>query len=98
MNTQNNTAKDIQEVCDEIRDMLIKKNESYGDSALNPRRVFSKAPSDEQLKVRIDDKLNRVAQGNGDFGEDVILDLIGYFILYRIWQRRNQKNPAPESR
>ncbi len=89
------TADDINEVCEEIRTLLIRKNESYGDSALSPRRICSKAPSDEQIKVRIDDKLNRMAQGNDDFNEDVTLDLLGYFILLRICQKRAAPKIVP---
>ena len=63
-----------------VTDMLLKKNEAYGNSALNPVRIFSKASPREQLLVRIDDKLSRVKRGKSA-GEDTILDLIGYFIL-----------------
>ena len=73
----------------EIEQFLLSKNAQYGDSALNPIRVFSKADKSEQLKVRIDDKLNRLMQGNADLesDEDVIKDLIGYLILLLIHLR-----------
>jgi len=87
-NGPSETEKDITEVCDEIRDMLIKKNRSYGDSALKPVRIFSKADAEAGLMVRIDDKLSRIQSGNGDFGEDTLLDLLGYFILLRIARKR----------
>jgi hypothetical protein len=64
--------------------MLIEKNISYGDSALNPIRIFSVADATEQLKVRIDDKLNRVKNNQGFAGDNDIDDLIGYLILYKI--------------
>ncbi len=51
--------------CHEIAHMLIEKNISYGNSALEPARIFSTADSTEQLKVRIDDKLNRVKNNQG---------------------------------
>lgn len=76
----------IREECDAIRDMLVAKNEAYGNSALAPVRIFSKAPADEQIKVRLDDKLSRLARGH-DAGEDVTFDLIGYLILLRVYQR-----------
>ncbi len=63
--------------------MLVRKNRSYGDSVLSPIRVFSKADSLEQLKVRIDDKLSRIARGQ-DITEDTISDLIGYLIMLKI--------------
>lgn len=70
--------------CHEIAHLLIEKNISYGDSALNPARIFSTADPTEQLKVRIDDKLNRVINNQGYAGDNDIDDLIGYLILYKI--------------
>ena len=75
----------IARVCDTIKDLLLKKNTQYGDSALNPLRIMSQASSVEQILVRIDDKLNRIKQGNIlQDDEDVITDLIGYFVLLKI--------------
>lgn len=74
----------IWKVCHEIAQMLIEKNISYGDSALNPIRLFSTADNTEQLKVRIDDKLNRVKNSQGFPGDNDIDDLIGYLVLYKI--------------
>ena len=81
----------IAEICNDIRDLLLTKNRAYGNSALNPIRVFSKADAKEQILVRIDDKLNRIKQGNDilDKDEDVIQDLIGYLILLKVWQHEN---------
>ena len=76
----------ISGVCDDIKELLIHKNRKYGNSALKPCRVFSKASAVEQLLVRIDDKLNRIMQGAGLLAndEDVVNDLIGYLILLKI--------------
>lgn len=70
--------------CLDVAEMLIKKNVSYGDSALNPMRLFAQSDSVEQLKVRIDDKLNRIKNSQGFAGDNDIDDLIGYLILLRI--------------
>lgn len=70
--------------CHEIAKMLIDKNISYGDSALDPVRIFSKADPREQLHVRIDDKLNRLMKGTDYPGDNDIDDLIGYLILLKI--------------
>ena len=70
--------------CLEIAEMLIKKNISYGNSALNPVRIFSKADSTEQIRVRIDDKLNRIQNDQAFPGDNDIEDLVGYLILLRI--------------
>lgn len=80
-------AFEIRRECDEIAAMLVAKNEAYGNSALEPLRVFSRASTTEQLKVRLDDKLSRLARGHAA-GEDVTLDLIGYGVLLRIAERR----------
>ena len=78
---------EVYSVLDEVGGMLIKKNKSYGDSALNPVRVFSKADPVEQLLVRIDDKLSRISRG-GESGEDTELDLLGYLVLLRMARKR----------
>ena len=70
--------------CLEIAEMLVNKNKSYGNSALDPIRVFSKAGTREQLYVRIDDKLNRLMKGTDYPGDNDIDDLIGYLVLLKI--------------
>jgi hypothetical protein len=74
----------IAQVCDEIKEMLIAKNKSYGDSALNPIRIFATSDNVEQLHVRIDDKLSRITRGGSYIGDNDIDDLIGYLILLKI--------------
>ena len=80
----------IAEVCNEIRDFLLDKNAQYGDSAIDPVRIFSKASPIEQLLVRIDDKLSRIEKGDDriESDDDVIDDLIGYFILLKVAKRK----------
>ena len=77
------TQDKIAAVCDEVKTLLLEKNKSYGDSAISPVRIFSKADPEEAILVRIDDKLSRIAKGSS-LGEDVILDLIGYLVLLRV--------------
>ncbi len=79
-------------MCDEIKELLLDKNRKYGDSAINPARIFSKADATEQLKVRIDDKLNRLKNLQEDETEDTVTDLIGYLILLKI-KMDNRKKP-----
>ncbi|MGO2188211.1 MAG: hypothetical protein ACTH4Y_08195 [Microbacterium gubbeenense] len=73
-----------------IADMLIEKNKAYGDSALNPIRVFSKASTVEQLRVRADDKLSRIARGHEFPGDNDLLDLAGYIVLLLIASKRDR--------
>lgn len=84
-------AQEVNEVLDYTYKMLIEKNKSYGDSALNPARIFSKADSIEQLKVRIDDKLSRLMRGNEYPGDNEIDDLMGYLTLLKIANNRKGK-------
>ena len=82
----NETELKISVVCDDIKELLIHKNRKYGNSALQPNRIFSKCSATEQLLVRIDDKLNRIMKGAGLLAtdEDVVKDLIGYLVLLKI--------------
>lgn len=69
--------------CDALKEMLLEKNRAYGNSALDPVRIFSQTDTVEQLKVRIDDKLSRLVRGQAA-GEDIIKDLLGYLILLQV--------------
>ena len=80
----NNTQERIAAVCDEIKAMLLEKNRKYGNSALNPIRIFSQADTIEQIRVRLDDKFNRYINRQSDEDEDIIQDIIGYLVLYKI--------------
>jgi len=65
--------------------MLAQKNRDYGNSALDPMRVFSRAAPVEQLLVRIDDKLSRIKNRTpNSTQEDAIMDLMGYLVLLRV--------------
>jgi hypothetical protein len=85
--TQAPSGNKIMDECLDIAEMLIKKNISYGNSALEPIRIFSKADSKEQIRVRIDDKLNRIQNDQAFPGDNDIDDLIGYLILLKIANR-----------
>lgn len=83
------TQLNIVRECDRIKTMLLQKNAAYGDSALNPVRIFSRADPVEQLRIRIDDKLSRLARGS-NAGEDVINDLIGYMVLLLVHEHEGR--------
>ena len=92
--TMNEMELKISAVCDDIKELLIHKNRKYGNSALQPNRIFSKCSATEQLLVRIDDKLNRIMKGAGLLAtdEDVVNDLIGYLVLLKISMDSDKKN------
>jgi hypothetical protein len=75
----------IAEECDAIKELLLRKNRDYGNSAISPKRIFSEASPVEQIRVRIDDKLSRLmSRGEKAITEDTEQDLIGYLVLLRI--------------
>ena len=76
----------VRAILSEIGDTLIAKNQQYGNSALEPVRIFSKASATEQIKVRMDDKISRLVRGNGEGDEDAQADLLGYIVLLKIAQ------------
>lgn len=73
----------LNQVMNGLSTMLLEKNRKYGNSALNPIRVFSKAEPREQILVRMDDKLSRIRTAAPGDEEDAISDLIGYLLLMR---------------
>ena len=89
--------KEIVIVCNKMAKFLIAKNASYGNSAINPARIFSKADKTEQIKARIDDKLNRIMQGQS-YDEDAPWDLHGYLVLLRVAERLQKRSGVAGSK
>lgn len=79
------TRDKIERKCDELKSLLLSKNDAYGNAALEPIGIFSHLESGESIKVRIDDKLSRIQnRGVNDNTEDTVMDLAGYLILLMI--------------
>ena len=70
----------IAAICDGMKALLLEKNRRYGDSALAPLRVFSKLDPSQGIRVRLDDKLARVRNGDTLRKNDAA-DIIGYMVL-----------------
>jgi hypothetical protein len=80
-----NTRKKLIKKCNDLKDLLLDKNDAYGDSALNPVGIFSRLKATEAIKIRLDDKLKRIANvGVNDETEDTLMDCAGYMILLMI--------------
>jgi hypothetical protein len=90
----NDTEQQIANVCNQIKSLLLLKNKAYGDSALEPVRIFSKNDSLDGLLVRIDDKLSRIKNVgvSSNATEDTLMDLIGYLVLLKV--QLNKKDAA----
>ena len=79
--TEKEFEKQVRNICDKVANMLIEKNKSYGNSALEPINCFYKGDAGTSIKVRIDDKLSRIMRGNEFQGDDTVKDLLGYLVL-----------------
>jgi hypothetical protein len=80
--------------CIDLAVFLSQKNAAYGDSALDPVRIFSKAGSSEQILVRIDDKISRLMRGHEFGDDDTLRDLLGYLLLYFV-SKSNESETVP---
>ena len=80
-----NTQEKICEITNAIKDLLLYKNNKYGDSALKPNNVFYKGDSTNSILIRLDDKVGRV-KSNPDKNPRVndVVDIVGYSILLLI--------------
>jgi len=78
--TLTESQKKIVEICDSIKDLLLYKNQKYGDSALNPNNIFYKGDSTNSIKIRLDDKIGRIKNCEETRINDVA-DVVGYGIL-----------------
>lgn len=86
--TEQEFENKVRNICNGIAEMLIEKNKSYGNSALEPINCFYKGDAGTSIKVRIDDKLSRIMRGNEFQGDDTVLDLLGYLVLLLISQEK----------
>lgn len=72
----------IIEITNSMQDLLLYKNEKYGDSALSPNNIFYKGDSTNSILIRLDDKIGRI-KNNPDSKPRIndICDVIGYCVL-----------------
>ena len=82
------TQAKIQEIMGAMKDLLLYKNEKYGDSAINPISIFTRhiknvPENTASILVRIDDKLSRVRNADKLRTNDVA-DILGYCTLLLI--------------
>lgn len=77
-----NTQQKITEITEAIRDLLLYKNQKYGDSALKPKQIFYKGEARDSIMIRLDDKLGRI-MANTDTTPRIndVADIIGYCTL-----------------
>lgn len=79
------TQQKIIDVLDGMKNLLLYKNRKYGDSAINPKKVFYKGDSTNSILIRLDDKIGRVMSNPDDKPRvNDVADIIGYCTLLLI--------------
>ena len=79
------TQQKIHEIMGAMKDLLLYKNQKYGDSAINPKGIFYKGDSTNSLLIRLDDKIGRVMSNTEEKPRvNDVCDIIGYCTLLLI--------------
>ena len=79
------TQQKIHEIMGAMKDLLLYKNQKYGDSAINPKKIFYKGDSTNSILIRLDDKIGRVISNTEEKPRvNDVCDIIGYCTLLLI--------------
>lgn len=79
------TQKKIKEITMAMQDLLLYKNQKYGDSALNPKNIFFKGDAANSILIRLDDKIGRIKSNTEEKPRvNDVADIIGYCTLLLI--------------
>lgn len=85
MASNTETQEKIIAITEAMRDLLLYKNQKYGDSALQPKRVFYKGDAVNSILIRIDDKIGRIMANTENTPRiNDVADIIGYCTLLLI--------------
>ena len=85
MNANTETQDKIIEITESMRDLLLYKNQKYGDSALNPKQIFYKGDALNSILIRLDDKIGRIMANTQSAPRiNDVADIIGYCTLLLI--------------
>ena len=79
------TQQKIKDILSGMTDLLLYKNEKYGDSALKPKHRFYKGDSTNSILIRLDDKIGRIESNTDELPRvNDVADIIGYCTLLLI--------------
>mgnify|MGYP000876075757 CR=1 FL=1 len=85
LNTMTETQQKIIEITEAMRELLLYKNQRYGNSALSPKQIFYKGDAVNSILIRIDDKLGRIMANTESTPRiNDVADIIGYCTLLLI--------------
>lgn len=77
-----NTQDKIVDITTAMLELLLYKNEKYGDSALNPNNIFYKGDAVNSILIRLDDKIGRIKNNKENKPRvNDVCDIIGYCVL-----------------
>lgn len=88
----------INDTFNSIRDMVLAKNELYGNAALDPNPVFTNMSAADRLRARIDEKISRYQTNKEGDQESPLVDLVGSLVLLIIAERREKERKDAEGR
>ena len=85
MASNTETQEKIIAITGAMQDLLLYKNQKYGDSALSPKQIFYKGDAISSILIRLDDKLGRI-MSNTESAPRIndVADIIGYCTLLLI--------------
>ena len=76
------TQQKIKDILSGVTDLILYKNRKYGDSAINPKKIFYKGDSTNSILIRLDDKIGRVMSSTEEKPRvNDVADIIGYCTL-----------------
>ena len=85
MDTHTETQEKIIAITGAMRDLLLYKNQKYGDSALSPKQIFYKGDAVNSILIRLDDKLGRIMANTESTPRiNDVAGIIGYCTLLLI--------------
>lgn len=80
--SETSTQQKIKDILSGMTDLLLYKNKKYGDSAINPKKIFYKGDSTNSILIRLDDKIGRVMSNTEEKPRvNDVADIIGYCTL-----------------
>ena len=88
----------INDTFNSIRDMVLAKNELYGNAALDPYPVFTDMSAADRLRARIDEKISRYQTNKEGDQESPLVDLVGSLVLLIIAEKREKEEKNAEGR
>lgn len=94
--------REVKDFFHNLSEFMLKKNTNYANAVYEPQGVFSQQPPDEQMKIRLDDKIKRIqnmlSNPDLDCGDESVIDtmddMIAYLTYIRIYHKVKERGAA----